>query len=116
MVATNFVAEMMTLVMAGEWAVSKSFLNVCFSLDSQAVLKAFTGNKIPWMILNIWKKVISHLRRVYFRQAYREANFSADKIAQKVATLSMGEIVRYENKPNFVRSMEDENTKYFRFY
>ncbi|XP_026451628.1 uncharacterized protein LOC113351939 [Papaver somniferum] len=115
-IATNFVAEMMALVMSGEWDVSKSFLNVVFSLDSQAILKAFTGNRIPWMILNIWKKVIFHLRRVFFRHAYREANFSADKISKKGATLSRGEIVRYENKPSFVGSMEDENTKYFRFY
>ncbi|XP_026458757.1 uncharacterized protein LOC113359316 [Papaver somniferum] len=115
-IATNFVAEMMALVMAGEWAVSKSLLNVVFSLDSQAVLKAFTGNAIPWMILNRWKKVMSQLRSVSFRHAYREANFSADKIAKKGATLSRGEIVRYENKPSFIGNMEDMNTTYFRFY
>ncbi|XP_026417606.1 uncharacterized protein LOC113313099 [Papaver somniferum] len=115
-IATNFVAEMMALVMAGEWAVSKSFLNVLFSLYSHAVLNAFTGNIIPWMILNRWKKVISHMRRVSIRHVYREANFSADKIAKKGATLSRGEIVRYENKPSFIGRLEDENIRYFRFY
>ncbi|XP_026378252.1 uncharacterized protein LOC113272660 [Papaver somniferum] len=39
-VATNFNAEVMALIGAGECPIRRQFLNVCFSLDSMAVLQA----------------------------------------------------------------------------
>ncbi|XP_026458939.1 uncharacterized protein LOC113359540 [Papaver somniferum] len=41
-VATNFIAEVMTLIYAGEWDTIIQYFNVCFSLDSKPVLQAFS--------------------------------------------------------------------------
>ncbi|XP_026416405.1 uncharacterized protein LOC113311822 [Papaver somniferum] len=49
-IATNYLAEVMDLIIAGEWAMSKGLLNVCFSLDSKVVIIAFLNDKIPWMV------------------------------------------------------------------
>ncbi|XP_026459842.1 uncharacterized protein LOC113360555 [Papaver somniferum] len=39
-ISTNYVAEVMTLIIAGEWAVRSGFMDVCLSLDSKAMIMA----------------------------------------------------------------------------
>ncbi|XP_026398999.1 uncharacterized protein LOC113294838 [Papaver somniferum] len=94
-IATNYVAEFMALVVAGEWAIQRQFLNVCFGVDSRAILTAFAGGKIPWIVLNRWKKVVGNLRNTSFIHSYREVNFSPDKLAKRGANLNKGEVVVY---------------------
>ncbi|XP_026459802.1 uncharacterized protein LOC113360512 [Papaver somniferum] len=45
-VATNSIAEVMALIGAAEWAIRRQFFNVCFSLDSKAVLQDFGSDKV----------------------------------------------------------------------
>ncbi|XP_026435209.1 uncharacterized protein LOC113332928 [Papaver somniferum] len=44
-VATNFIVEVMALICAGEWAIRRQYFNVCFSLDSKAILQAFSSGE-----------------------------------------------------------------------
>ncbi|XP_026428417.1 uncharacterized protein LOC113324314 [Papaver somniferum] len=48
-ISTNYLAEVMALIIAGEWEMSKGLLNVCFSSDFKALIMAFLNDKIPWM-------------------------------------------------------------------
>ncbi|XP_026377879.1 uncharacterized protein LOC113272221 [Papaver somniferum] len=100
-IATNYIAEVMALVAAGEWAVSKHLLNVIFSLDSKEVIMAFASGKIPWIVRNRWKRILSSLNTIVFRHSYREVNFSADDLDKKGTSLSRGEVVLYDGRPVF---------------
>ncbi|XP_026399892.1 uncharacterized protein LOC113295785 [Papaver somniferum] len=103
-IATNYIAEVMALVTAGQWAVRKQFMDVYFSLDSRAVLVPFSSGKVPWIVLNRWKKVTENLRSISFRHSYREINFSADKLAKHGVNLNRGEIRFYYRTTNFFRN------------
>ncbi|XP_026399201.1 uncharacterized protein LOC113295056 [Papaver somniferum] len=82
-IATNYIAEIMGLICAGEWAVQKQKWNVCFSLDSHAALMAFTIEKVPWMVQNRWQKIKEYLYVISFQHSYREVNTSADTMAKE---------------------------------
>ncbi|XP_026416677.1 uncharacterized protein LOC113312133 [Papaver somniferum] len=43
-ITTNYLAEVMALIVAGEWDVTQQFMEVCFILDSNDVLLAFSNN------------------------------------------------------------------------
>ncbi|XP_026459419.1 uncharacterized protein LOC113360088 [Papaver somniferum] len=88
--ATNYLAEVMALIVAGEWAVSKQFREVCFQLDSNVVLLAFTNNKVSWIFKSIWERIRQHILAISLRHSYREVNFSVDEMAKKGVSLSMG--------------------------
>ncbi|XP_026420238.1 uncharacterized protein LOC113316235 [Papaver somniferum] len=115
-IATNYISEVMGLVIAGEWAVRKRFMDVYFILDSKAVSIAFASGEIPWIVLNRWKKVTANLRNISFRHAYREINFSADSLAKQGANLIRGELRFYTGKPSFLRIIENENAYYSIFF
>ncbi|XP_026452755.1 uncharacterized protein LOC113353326 [Papaver somniferum] len=112
-ISTNYIAEVMALVAAGEWAVSKHLLNVIFSLDSKAVIMAFSSDKIPWIVRNRWRRVVSSLGTITFRHSYREVNFSADSLAKKETTLNRGEVILYDGRPTFLGIIEQEDSHYF---
>ncbi|XP_026410886.1 uncharacterized protein LOC113306125 [Papaver somniferum] len=114
-VATNFLAEVMALVVAGEWEVKKKYVNVVFSLDSKVVLLAFSNGKIPWVVMNRWNNIRRHIPRISFTHSYREINFSADNMAKKGVLLARGIVVYYDDKPYFLNKLECEDGIYFRF-
>ncbi|XP_026378671.1 uncharacterized protein LOC113273119 [Papaver somniferum] len=47
-VSTNFYAEVLAILNAGEWTIRKDHKEVWFRTDSAAVISAFQSNKIPW--------------------------------------------------------------------
>ncbi|XP_026399160.1 uncharacterized protein LOC113295013 [Papaver somniferum] len=114
-ITTNYLAEVMALIVAGEWAVQKKYEKVCFRLDSKAFLLAFSYDKIPWIVENRWKNIRKHLSEISFIHSYREINFSADKMANKGVLLARGTIIYYEEKPSFLNQLEEEDGIYFRF-
>ncbi|XP_026398452.1 uncharacterized protein LOC113294269 [Papaver somniferum] len=72
-ITTNYIKEVMTLIIEGECAVSKHFIDVCFSLDSKTVILAFISGRIPWIVKNKWKNITSILRSITFRHSYRKS-------------------------------------------
>ncbi|XP_026400125.1 uncharacterized protein LOC113296010 [Papaver somniferum] len=114
-VASNYIAEVMALVIAGEWAVKKGFTEVCFSLDSLAALKAFSNGSIPWIVKNRWSNIKTNICNITSRHSYREINFPADKMAKNGVQLARGTILYYDEKPNFLGELENEDGLYFRF-
>ncbi|XP_026417445.1 uncharacterized protein LOC113312927 [Papaver somniferum] len=114
-IAKNYLAEVIALIVAGEWAITKQWEEVCFSLDSKVVILAFMSNKIPWIVLNRWIKIKMNIPKISFRHSYREVSFSADSMAKKGVLLSRGEVMYYEDKPQFLRNLETEDGLYFRF-
>ncbi|XP_026398661.1 uncharacterized protein LOC113294484 [Papaver somniferum] len=113
--ATNYLAEVVALVVAGEWSVKKRYENVCFSLDSKAVLLAFNNDRIPWIVVNRWNNIRKHIPMITFIHSYREINFSADKMAKQGVLLARGTVMYYEDKPSFLPQLEREDGVYLRF-
>ncbi|XP_026399332.1 uncharacterized protein LOC113295204 [Papaver somniferum] len=114
-ITTNYLAEVMALVVAGEWAVSKSFQEVCFQLDSNAVLVALSTDRVPWIIKSRWEKIKRNNSSINLKHSYREVNFSADNMAKKGTLLNIGVVKYYNEKPEFLGRIETEEDIYFRF-
>ncbi|XP_026458435.1 uncharacterized protein LOC113358940 [Papaver somniferum] len=114
-VATNYFAEVMALLCAGEWVIMNGKLEVIFRIDSRAVIAAFSSGHIPWFAITRWKKISEALMSWNFVHIYREVNFSADAIAKKGANLARGESLFFTGRPPFLHSMEVEFQPYYRF-
>lgn len=50
-VATNYFAEIISIVCAGEWAMYNHHLEVISKSDSKVVVLAFQKNELPWFII-----------------------------------------------------------------
>ncbi|XP_026383645.1 uncharacterized protein LOC113279155 [Papaver somniferum] len=111
-IATKYLSEVMALIVAGEWAITKQLVDVCFSLDSKAVMLDFMNNKVPWIVVNRWIKMC--IPAISFRDSYREVNFSADTVAKRGVLLSRGQVQYYEEKPTWLGDLENEDALYFR--
>ncbi|XP_026427629.1 uncharacterized protein LOC113323530 [Papaver somniferum] len=111
-VAKNFLAEIMAVLFAGEWAVANNFLDVCFRTDSSAAISVFRSGKLPWIAT--WKRICSKIKWE-FVQSFREFNFSADSLAKKGAGMNKGDCVVYSERPPFLTKIELPFLKYFRF-
>ncbi|XP_026399034.1 uncharacterized protein LOC113294874 [Papaver somniferum] len=114
-VSTNFFAEILTILNAGEWEVSKGYKEVWFRTDSAAAISAFQNNKVPWFAVNRWEKICASIISWCFIHSYREVNFSADNLAKKGSTLSRGERREYYSRPAFLKTMELPDHPYYRF-
>ncbi|XP_026416755.1 uncharacterized protein LOC113312215 [Papaver somniferum] len=114
-VATNYYAEVMDLLCAGEWAIKNGKLEVIFRIDSKAVISAFSAGHIPWFAITRRKKIIEKLKFIKFVHSYREINFSADSMAKKGADMKRGEYVIFTRRPPFLHHMEVENNPYYKF-
>ncbi|XP_026428587.1 uncharacterized protein LOC113324482 [Papaver somniferum] len=90
-VTSNYIAEIMDVIIAGEWAVKKRFTEVCFCLDSSAVLKSFINSNIPWIVRNRWNNLKKSICNITFKRSYREINFSVDKMAKNGVLLARGD-------------------------
>ncbi|XP_026417215.1 uncharacterized protein LOC113312692 [Papaver somniferum] len=88
-IATNFLAEVMAVLSAGEWAISKKIFNVCFKTDLSAAITDFKTGKLPWLAITRWKNICTKLQWS-FTHSFREVNFSADSLARRGASMNKG--------------------------
>ncbi|XP_026452040.1 uncharacterized protein LOC113352438 [Papaver somniferum] len=51
-ISTNYVAEVLAILNAGEWAISEGHLEVIFRTDSTVVMLSFMKNKVSWFAEN----------------------------------------------------------------
>ncbi|XP_026417195.1 uncharacterized protein LOC113312675 [Papaver somniferum] len=114
-ISTNLYAEVIAILVAGEWVVHNGFLELIFRTDSHAVKKAFYNKNLPWFAITRWEKICVAVVSWSFTHSYRETNFSADSMAKKGAVLNRGEQRIYTSKPAFLGCMESPDTVYFRF-
>ncbi|XP_026378820.1 uncharacterized protein LOC113273292 [Papaver somniferum] len=113
-VATNFMAEVMAVICAGEWAMQHFIHRVCFRTDSEAVMSAFQSKKIPWWVITRWNNIIAHITEWYFTHSFREIYPSADALSKRGSDLPSGEKRSYNNQPNFI-TLEAPDCPYYRF-
>ncbi|XP_026397170.1 uncharacterized protein LOC113291903 [Papaver somniferum] len=114
-IATNFIAEVMVIIEAVEWAVKNNKLDIVINSDSSAALHAFSTGKFPWFCQVRWDKIKELLWRTQFVHSLREINFSADFLPKKGAGLERGAILIFSTKPNFLATMESPDKIYYRF-
>ncbi|XP_026419746.1 uncharacterized protein LOC113315705 [Papaver somniferum] len=114
-VATNFIAEIVAVLRAMEWAVTNLKWDIIIQTDSRCIIDVFMKNKLPWVFWSRWNRIKTSLHRIHFRHVYREINFSADSFAKRGAGLEIGQIRRYNNKPYLLHSMEMPGKAYYRF-
>ncbi|XP_026459379.1 uncharacterized protein LOC113360042 [Papaver somniferum] len=100
-VSTNFYAEILAILKAGEWVVSKKHKEVLFRTDSSAAILAFQSKKIPWFAVKRWEKICANLTSWCFIHSYRDVNFSADGLAKKGNNLARGEEESLRQDLNF---------------
>ncbi|XP_026383538.1 uncharacterized protein LOC113279035 [Papaver somniferum] len=115
-ISTNYYAEILAILNAGEWAVSKGHREVWFRTDSAAAIFAFQSRKVPWFSIKRWEKICASLNSWCFIHSYMEVNFSADGLAKKGANLARGERRVYLSRPEFLVTLEIPNKSYYRFY
>ncbi|XP_026449278.1 uncharacterized protein LOC113349515 [Papaver somniferum] len=56
-IANNFIAEVMAIIGAAEWAVQNSKFNICINSDSNATIKAYISGKLPWICQVRWNRI-----------------------------------------------------------
>ncbi|XP_026399370.1 uncharacterized protein LOC113295234 [Papaver somniferum] len=112
--ATNFLAEVVAVICAGEWAISNNLFNVIFRSDSNATISTFKSGKLPWIVTTRWNNICSKLHWD-FVHSFREINFSADTQAKTGAGLNKGEYIVYTGRPPFLKKIEIPFFPYFRF-
>ncbi|XP_026399096.1 uncharacterized protein LOC113294944 [Papaver somniferum] len=115
-ISTNYYAEILSILNAGEWAVSKGHREVWFITDSAAAIYAFQSRKVPWFSIKRWEKICASLNSWCFIHSYKEVNFSADGLAKKGANLARGERRVYLSRPEFLVTLEIPNKSYYKFY
>ncbi|OVA06854.1 hypothetical protein BVC80_495g12 [Macleaya cordata] len=86
-ICTNFVAEILAIILGMEWAFDQGWSNVWIASDSMAAIRCFTANKIPWFIHTMSKRGTS---------------------------LQLGCRDFFDYKPSFL-SVENPDTVYYRF-
>ncbi|XP_026453571.1 uncharacterized protein LOC113354457 [Papaver somniferum] len=113
--ATNFIAEIMAIIGAAEWAVENNSFDICTQSDSNAAITTYTFGKIPWIVQARWQSIKMLFRRIQFFHSMREINSSADVMAKKSAGLSRGVCQKYSTKQGFITSLEMPDKIYYRF-
>ncbi|XP_026452140.1 uncharacterized protein LOC113352542 [Papaver somniferum] len=114
-VATNYYAEIMVVLYAGECAIQHGHFLLIFRSDSQSVIEAFRSMKVPWFGISRWKKICEKALDWRFIHSYREVNFSADTMAKRGANLQRGECISYNHRPPFLTQMENGQQIYYKF-
>ncbi|XP_026399646.1 uncharacterized protein LOC113295532 [Papaver somniferum] len=57
-VSTNYYAEILAVLNAGEWAIRKGHEEILFRTDSLATISAFQSKKIPWFAIKDGRKSV----------------------------------------------------------
>ncbi|OVA08039.1 Ribonuclease H domain [Macleaya cordata] len=81
-ICSNFIAEVVAILLGIEWAVENHKGNIWVVSDSMAAIKAFKDNKIPLFARNRWNSVKNLFQQMKFSHSFREVNFAADALAK----------------------------------
>ncbi|XP_026417275.1 uncharacterized protein LOC113312753 [Papaver somniferum] len=116
-VQTNYLAELFCIIVGLEWAIKFEIQNICIRTDSMSDVLVFSGdnNEVPWFLRSRWMAVRARYNMIRFVHSYREANFAANCMAKRGCFLEEGEGLSYDNRPDFLLSIELPNVSYFRF-
>ncbi|XP_026459848.1 uncharacterized protein LOC113360563 [Papaver somniferum] len=114
-VTTNYIAEVMAVVCAIEWAITLSCRNILINSDSQSVVTDFKSGNIPLFIKARWLRACQYLYEILYIHCYREINFSADSLAKEGARLNLGERIQHAGRPSSLSNIEMPDTIYYRF-
>ncbi|XP_026397018.1 uncharacterized protein LOC113291735 [Papaver somniferum] len=114
-ITTNYYAEVLAIICAGEWVVHRRYTHLIFRSDSKTVIEAFKAKRIPWFSINRWSKICESVEDLELCHSYREINFSADTLAKRGSRLGKGYQDIYNSRPAFLSQIENENQVYYRF-
>ncbi|XP_026443762.1 uncharacterized protein LOC113343877 [Papaver somniferum] len=114
-VATNYIAEVLAVVGAAEWAVLLKCKYIIIRSDSAAVIGDFKKGDIPWFVRVRWLKACSSLIDVHYEHCYRELNFLADNLAKEGAKLRAGDQIHQSGRPSFLIRIEMHDVEYYMF-
>ncbi|OVA07843.1 Ribonuclease H domain [Macleaya cordata] len=112
-ICTNFIAEILAIILGLEWAKNLGLEKIWVTSDSHAAIRCFNDNKIPWFVLSRWTNLKKNLI-LNFSLVYRETNFAADSMSKKEALLPLGISESFDHRPYFL-TIENPATTYFRF-
>ncbi|XP_026455672.1 uncharacterized protein LOC113356677 [Papaver somniferum] len=114
-ITTNYLAELYAIIIGMEWAMQCNYDRICVQSDSYGVVQALQSSSIPWFARARWERLCNHYISIRIIHTYREANFSADKMAKNGCYLDNEVGIQYEGRPDFLISVENPNVSYFRF-
>ncbi|XP_026437319.1 uncharacterized protein LOC113335497 [Papaver somniferum] len=114
-VTTNYLAELYAIIIGMEWAMQWNYDRICVQSDSYGVVQALQSSSIPWFARTRWERLCNHYISIRIIHTFREANFSADKMAKNGCYLDNEEGIQYEGRPDFLISVEKPNVSYYRF-
>ncbi|XP_026459680.1 uncharacterized protein LOC113360383 [Papaver somniferum] len=114
-ISTKFIAEVLGIIGALEWAVLNSKDKVNINSDSTTAITAFIKTKLPWFVWTRWLFICRKLRSIHFNHVYRETNFSADFFANKCVYLMKGQEMKFSNRPSNMHRMEMPDKIYYTF-
>ncbi|OVA06386.1 Ribonuclease H domain [Macleaya cordata] len=112
-ICTNFVAELLAIILGLEWASDRGWSKIWVTFDSQTAIKCFASDKVPWFINSRWHNIRKNLT-IKFSSVFREINFAADTMSKRGANLPLGTKETFDHRPSFL-AVENPNTCYFRF-
>ncbi|KAF9605078.1 hypothetical protein IFM89_013748 [Coptis chinensis] len=114
-ISDSYFAECSAILGSMELAIERNWRHLWIESDSQAAIKAFTSDNIPWQMHNRWRGCKRLFTQLLFSHTWREANFAADAVAKIGASLEMNEVLMYEGIPPYLHKWESPNAVYFRF-
>lgn len=86
-VCSNIRAECASVILAMLLAVQHGWFKLWTEGDSMPGVKVFTDGKVPWMFKADYGRLRNKLTSLRFSHTFREANFSADLLSKRGATL-----------------------------
>ncbi|XP_026428856.1 uncharacterized protein LOC113324781 [Papaver somniferum] len=116
-IQTNYLAEVLCIVVGLEWATKFGMTDVCIRSDSMDAILVFSGNinLVPCFLLLRWLAVMAIHNDIRFVHSYREANIAAHTMAKRGCLLEEGVGLSYDNRPDFIIAIELPNVTYFIF-
>ncbi|XP_026450722.1 uncharacterized protein LOC113350825 [Papaver somniferum] len=114
-ITTNYVAEFISCIKALEWEVEQQSVQLILQSDSSMCVTALQKQKLHWLLLARWQKIMDSIYSITFRHAYREVNFSADHFAKKGTRLQKGQIMSFNERPSNLQRLESPGQPYYRF-
>ncbi|XP_026445474.1 uncharacterized protein LOC113346115 [Papaver somniferum] len=89
-IATNYIAELMTITGAVEWAIQNNKLDICINSDSKAAVNAYSSGRLSWFMQVRWERIKEFINNIQIVHRLREVNFTAESMAKKGAGLVRG--------------------------
>lgn len=83
--ATNYIAEVFTVICALEWASILAATKVIIRSDSKHLINDLCSNNIPSALKTRWLNAKRKMECFVFQHTFKEANFSADDLAKRGA-------------------------------